>query len=106
MNPLFPDDNFEDAFLPGEAAAEQFERTFATQIQDIIKVAVVLHTVSGPLQHHIQLTAGEAQAYTRVADMILDYHRSRTHFERSLHFTEQPSESSGCLLYTSDAADE
>ena len=60
LNPSFPEANFEDAFLQWEADVEKYERTFAAQVQDIMKVAVVLRSLSGPLQQHIQLTAGAA----------------------------------------------
>ena len=79
----------------GEAEVEKYERTFATQVQDIMKVAVVLHTLSGPLQQHIQLTAGAAQPYQKVRDVILDYHRSRTHFKRTIQLTAQSSQFQG-----------
>ena len=92
LNPSFPEANFEDAFLQWEAEVEKYERTFAAQVQDIMKVVVVLHTRSGPLQHHTQLTAGAAQAYQKVRDVILDYHRSRTHFKILIQPTAQPAE--------------
>ena len=95
LNPSFPEANFEDAFLQWEAEVEKYERTFATQVQDIMKVAVVLHALSGPLQQHIQLTAGAAQTYQKVRYVILDYHRSRTHFKRTVQLTAQPSQLQG-----------
>ena len=95
LNPPFPEANFEDAFLQWETEVEKCERNFTTQVQDIMTVAVVLPTLSGPLQQHIQLTAGAAQTYQKVRDVILDYHRSRTHFKRTVQLTAQPSQLQG-----------
>ena len=104
LNPSFPEANFEDAFLQWEAEVEKHERTFTTQVQDIMKVAAVLRTLSEPLQQHPQLSAGAAQTYQKVRDVILDYHRSRTRFKRSIQLTAQPSQfQSGAIPMEVDA---
>ena len=58
-------------------------------------MAVVLHTLSGPLQQHTQLTEGTSQACQKVRDVTLDYHRSRTRFKRSIQLTAQPPQLQG-----------
>ena len=95
LNPSFPEANFEDAFQQWEAEVAKYGRTFATQVQDIMKVAVALHALSVPLQQHTQLTAGSSKTYQKVRGVILDYHRSRTRFKRSMQLTAQQSQFQG-----------
>ena len=72
LNPSFPAANSEDAFLRWEAEVEKYERTFTTQVQDIMKVAKVTHALSGPLQQHIHLTGGGGGSTNLSAGKICD----------------------------------
>ena len=91
LKPTFDTNNFEESFSNWEFELNRYERDNTTRLPDPVKFAIVMNETTGQLQQHLHLNAGATPTYAEVRNIIMEYYRTATAFNRLQQ--QQPSSS-------------
>jgi len=90
LKPSFNMNAFEDTFSAWEDEITRYEKETQTRLTDEVKIAIIMTEVSGSLQEHLRLNAATITKYDEFKDMILNYFRAKTHFQKHVNDTSGP----------------
>ena len=75
--------NLDEDFMLWEAEIRKFETETASLLPSMVKTAVLMNKIEGPLQQHLQLNASHSTDFRQVREMVLNFSKAKTSFKKN-----------------------
>ena len=83
--------NLEDDFIKWEAEISKFEKETSSLLPAMVKTAILMNKLDGPLQQYLQLHASYTTHFSEVREMVLNFSKAKTTFRQFGTSTTTPS---------------
>ena len=75
--------NLDEDFMHWEAEIHKFETETSSLLPSMVKTAVLMNKIEGPLQQHLQLNASHSTDFRQVREMVLNFSKAKTSFKNN-----------------------